>query len=722
MTHLRQFWTWLVQPTHLFVVLLATVPLFVLLGFIDAGARNIPRFDQYRAFHIAVAAADGTLHPADFFRPAHGHVTVFTFILTALNTWLTDWNLRTEAYLNVVLALVNYTLFLVLFWRTAREYMVWVLVPFSMLVFSVQQDFNWIIPYDIVWHLTTLWFLVVVVVLAYNPGRWWALVVGMLLSLLSTFSHGNGFMAWGGGLLYLLLVRPRRWQQIVTWVVVAVPTVAFFLWVSLPTINQDLTEIVVVTAPLWVRLWDYAVFMIAFQGAVFVSLFGGYPLAAWLGLAGLLLLGGSAGYLAWRRVWGALQLWLPVAAYGLAIGVMVAVTRLDQHGPERIFLTWYTTPAITFWVAVIALMVVVLGEVRRPGALRWERGLTYVGVIAAVYFGGRYVVANYNDLNYPYSVDVVHMQREDCYMRYIFRQHQHFDETCIFPDYVYDLNQLAARRLSVYSSRPTESILTDDSDPSQLVLVETADPWINYHLQNYFLDDVDPTRIHHVYTDVAPLADLPQPFVNGHAADDADTLLETLRETDVFWYITREEHATAMPQVWETLRVADYAEVNVVARNEGFVVSEIVAVPPALADSPRFGDGIQLRAVTSVSETVEPCGILSLESFWETETPLGLEYSANLVLVDATGNGVVTSDARLSTVGTNRWQPGSIYYDSRELGVPCGLAPGNYDLLFGIYYYQAPDDKLPVAQIRSDRTDLAYISMITVVESTEAAQ
>ena len=521
-------------------------------------------------------------------------------------------------------------------------------------------------------------------------------------------------------LLYFLLIR--HWRRVAAWLVIAVPIVIAFLSVALPTAAQGATEPVVVTAPLWVRLWNFAVFTVGFQGAVFTSLFGGYSFAVVLGVIGLVLLLGSAGYLVWRRNWQPLQVWLPVAAYGLAVGLMVAVTRLEQHEPERIFLTWYTTPAITFWLAVVALMSVAVRESQRSDRNRWERGVVYVGVVATVFFGGRYVVANYNDLRHPYAVDNIHQQREDCYMRYIFRQTTDFDTTCIFPEYVTDLNQIAARRLSVYATRPPENILTDESDDARLILVETANPWINYHVQHYFLDDIDPVRIYHVYDNAALADELPEPFVNGVAASEADILLDTLTETDVFWYITREEYETAMLDVWDGLHAADYAEVNVVPRNEGFTVSEVVAVPPTLADSPRFGESIQLRAITNVSETVAACGTLTLESFWETDETLPLEYSANLVLVDSTGNGVVTSDAGLSIVGTHRWEPEVTYYDRRELPIPCELAPGTYELLFGIYYYQSPDEKLPVTQADNPRNDLAYLREITVTTAEETTE
>jgi hypothetical protein len=483
---IRQFWGWVSQPQHFLIVLLACVPFFILNGFVNMHALNIPRFDQYRAIPIALAAADGTLTFGDLVSPAHGHVTFFAFLITAVNTWLTGWDLRLEAYANVVFATFNYALYLAMFWRTEHRRIAFVLVPFSMLVFSVQQDFNWIIPYDMVWHISIFWYLLAMVVLAYNPERWWALGVAALFCICATFSHGNGFIGWGAVLIYLLLSERERWRRVIVWLAVAIPTTWLFLTVAFQTVADDSSVGVGITLPIWVRLWNFVVFAVGFQGAVFSSVYSSYHYATVLGAVGLILLSANSLYLIRReRDLRTLQLWLPVMAYGMAVGLMVAFTRLEQHEPERIFLTWYTTPAMLFWVGLAAIMAVVIGR-NIHSSDRWGRGLMYINLIAVVFFAGRYVVANYNDLHHPYGADQIRLQREDCYMRYIFHQNSDFDGTCIFPFYTDMLNQMAYRRLSIYDSRPPESILTDDTDPTLPILVETSNPCSTVTLKTIF--------------------------------------------------------------------------------------------------------------------------------------------------------------------------------------------------------------------------------------------
>lgn len=727
---LRHLLQWLFYPQHLFIVLLAFVPLAILLGWMDDNARNIPRFDQYRAIPIALATADGELRLQDLIQPAHGHITFFTFAITALNTMLTDWNLRTEAYVNVVLAVVNYGLYLALFWKTEQRLLVLVLLPFSMLVFSIQQDFNWIIPYDSTWHISIMWFVLAFTVLVFNTGHWWALAVAALLCVFATFSHGNGFLGWGGILAYLLLAERRRWLQMGAWTVGSVLVTGIFLWFSLPTTGAE-SEAVVITDSLMVRLWNFIVFMVAFVGSVFSSLYSGYPVAVRIGTLGLVTLLVNVGYIGLvLKQRNALRIWLPIIAYGLAVGLMVAVTRLEQHEPERVFLTWYTTPAMLFWLGWLALAAVTMGRIvtdKRTNG--WERGLLYVNIAVVVFLTGRYVAANYNDLEHPYSADIIAPQREDCYMRYIFQQRTDFDSTCVFVDfYLNDVNQMAARRLSLYAHRDPESILTNDLDTTLPILVETHTPWLNVHIRDFFLSGVEHDRIHHVYQvpadDHGVLDTLPTPLTQGYSADDAATvgdLLAALGDVDSFWHIARSDHQTQIADFWDTLAAQDYLQVDAIERNDQMIVSRFQQFPPLAENDLRFGDHIRLRAITYVDREVAQCDTIQLDTFWLTEASLDLDYSANLVIVDATGNGVVSSDAALSLVGTKRWEPGNVYADQRTLTVPCDLQPGDYDLMFGIYFYQAPNDKLLVSGDNlAERDDLALITEITIVENIDS--
>jgi hypothetical protein len=109
-----------------------------------------------------------------------------------------------------------------------------------------------------------------------------------------------------------------------------------------------------------------------------------------------------------------------------------------------------------------------------------------------------------------------------------------------------------------------------------------------------------------------------------------------------------------------------------------------------------------------VDETLAACDTLELETFWETDGEVGLPYSANLVLVDDSGNGVATSDAQLSTIPSDRWEPGAVYYDQRTLTIPCNLLPATYELYFGVYFYQTPGELLPVEDDASNRDNLAF--------------
>jgi hypothetical protein len=88
-------------------------------------------------------------------------------------------------------------------------------------------------------------------------------------------------------------------------------------------------------------------------------------------------------------------------------------------------------------------------------------------------------------------------------------------------------------------------------------------------------------------------------------------------------------------------------------------------------------------------DAVTPTGIQT-RLWWQVQTPLLLDYSFSLRLLDASGALIGQLDGPIHhygqiTVPTSQMQPGQIYIDHRIVPLPEGLPPGEYRLALAVY-------------------------------------
>ncbi|MCY4465726.1 MAG: glycosyltransferase family 39 protein [Chloroflexi bacterium] len=119
----------------------------------------------------------------------------------------------------------------------------------------------------------------------------------------------------------------------------------------------------------------------------------------------------------------------------------------------------------------------------------------------------------------------------------------------------------------------------------------------------------------------------------------------------------------------------------------GLEVLEYRRQPRDAAPLLRFGEDIVLQAWRlNDDHIVQPCASISVDTWWSVAQPLDKLYSSTLVIVGANGGGIANSDAVPGGIYlTSIWQPGQLYFDERELSLPCDLPAGDYPLLLGMY-------------------------------------
>lgn len=96
--------------------------------------------------------------------------------------------------------------------------------------------------------------------------------------------------------------------------------------------------------------------------------------------------------------------------------------------------------------------------------------------------------------------------------------------------------------------------------------------------------------------------------------------------------------------------------------------------------------------------TRKPGDMLPVSLLWETLAPVPQDYNVGVLLVQKDAPPVAQHDS-FPVDGfeyTHTWPTGSLHRDNHGLALPAHLAPGEYELWVVVYWWQAPNDRLPV--------------------------
>lgn len=128
-----------------------------------------------------------------------------------------------------------------------------------------------------------------------------------------------------------------------------------------------------------------------------------------------------------------------------------------------------------------------------------------------------------------------------------------------------------------------------------------------------------------------------------------------------------------------------------------------------------FGEAITLNGYTLNGVQFRPGDILQVTLFWQTAVLLEERYKVFLHLVAAGGQIVAQRDSEpgggLNL--TTTWPPGAQIIDNHGLLLPAALAPGDYNLLLGLYDPAEPAQRLSVQTVTgaADALSLATIQV-----------
>lgn len=204
--------------------------------------------------------------------------------------------------------------------------------------------------------------------------------------------------------------------------------------------------------------------------------------------------------------------------------------------------------------------------------------------------------------------------------------------------------------------------------------------------------------------------------------DDADfqRLEAYLSENDALWVIKSNTYSGGDHVLdWLDERYTIYQRIDF--PGDGYYraleVVEYHRQPETLETVVYFGEDVHLEGwQLNDSVQVQPCQTISVDTWWETDTTSPKLYSSTLVIADQSGQGVANADDMPGGIFlTSVWEPDTLYFDERNLTIPCDIETGQYNLLLGLYDLETVEN-LPVNTPDGSPmgTNLLYLTTLTV--------
>jgi hypothetical protein len=127
---------------------------------------------------------------------------------------------------------------------------------------------------------------------------------------------------------------------------------------------------------------------------------------------------------------------------------------------------------------------------------------------------------------------------------------------------------------------------------------------------------------------------------------------------------------------------------------------------PAHAIGATFGDCLRLVGYDIPGGTIRPPGdILPVSLLWETRAPVPQDYTVALFIMTSDGKLIAQRDSYPVNAfdPTQDWRPGSLHRDNHGVQLPAHLPPGEYELWAAVYWWQTPEQRLPVIGADGER-------------------
>jgi hypothetical protein len=361
-----------VSTSRAFVICLVMLPVGFAALFIATYSVDVPHYDQWVTARLFVHLAEGSLSFTHLFAQHNEFRQFFPHLLFLALGTITRWNVRYEMVVSLLLAcLVSINIYRISrVTITGAQKQLWLLAGANLLIFSPVQYETWLFGIQVV-YFAPIACLTTCLSVAYSGLSPRAkLAIGVLLSIVSTFSSANGVLCWVLVLPVLLVVHDwrRPFILIASWMALCLLSVSLYLYgYRTPVGHPSLTESLDHPA----RALAY---LAAFLGGPLAPGTGIWQLTAaiLIGTLASILFAGACAYL-WagfgdRSLRRRMIAFVMIGAYALGTGLMVTPTRLGFGIPNALS-SRYSTFSLYLLVSLIYLTPIVLEHARARGYL-----------------------------------------------------------------------------------------------------------------------------------------------------------------------------------------------------------------------------------------------------------------------------------------------------------------------------------------------------------------
>ena len=347
---------------RLILLTLSLLPILLVGRYIAVQGQPVPYWDEWiKPIKNAVKTAEGRITLSDLVQQYVDSRPLFTNLVTVASVLLVDWNLQAEMYFNMLLAGGTLLLLTGIYRRQHGKSADFVILPFSMLIFSLAQHKSWRFSMQ-----SQHFFLILFVVLTFwsidrQWSKWTSICLAAFFSLCATFSYANGLLLWFVMVPVLWTLNYRQGKYFVFWLMTTLLALGSFFYEY---------RIHIIGEGIFLDPLALPQFAAAFLGNALTAHRAPWDYGHFLGIAsigglGLFLFLLNLRYL--RRRWEAssLAIWVGLAGFVVASGFLAGLGRGSFFGLGGALVPRYVTLSSVFWLAFAAIAIGTVREARQ---------------------------------------------------------------------------------------------------------------------------------------------------------------------------------------------------------------------------------------------------------------------------------------------------------------------------------------------------------------------
>lgn len=339
------------SPSVLWIVFLVPLALLaIIFRTILLRTPVVPFWDEWQTVDILHHYELGTLTFQDFWQFHNEHRIVIPGMIELGIIVFTHWNRQVEMTFDLCVAIAEAGFLLAAARRILRSttWMLALIAPGSLLLFSLSQYQNWLWSFQLTFILTVFGAALCVMGFSHQPARWAPFLLALVGAVVAALSSVGGVMAF-------IAFVPSAWRagriKLAVWIVTALAVLIPY-FIGFPH-----------SVPISISL-DLFTFAFGYLGAPL-----GYPnapAAIFWGIVSVVLVALNL-VVYWRRerTFTALDPWIGLALFALAIDGITALGRGAYYtgpyaglGSLMIWGTRYQTFATLWWISLLVLLAV----------------------------------------------------------------------------------------------------------------------------------------------------------------------------------------------------------------------------------------------------------------------------------------------------------------------------------------------------------------------------